>query len=310
MHVVSSNAALAARPLGHAVVLGGAGFIGAPLVQRLVDAGVRVTCLVHRRPAPARVGVLRGTLDTFHWQRLEADPPDVVFHLARIAGPGGWRRRVTRIRNRLANERLLSWLAACERPPLVVYVGGTLAYGSHGDALVTEETTIRPTSFARVYHEAEVPWLRAIRRGDAPVIVARPAWVLGAGSWFEAYFRRPMRESAAVPLYGDGSNWMSLVHVDDCAGLLAHAARRALPMSSVNVFSGPPVTQAELVERLAIVAGLPIRRVSLGEVEARYGATVREALSFSARIGSVHAALLATYTPRHTDLNRALAALL
>jgi len=302
---------LADRPLRHALVLGGSGFLGAPLVRRLCAAGVRTTCLVHRTPlSVAAAGVLRGSLDRFPWRTLEADAPDVIFHLARIAGRGGIRGAVTRVRNRVANERLFVALASCARPPLLVFVGGTLAYGSHGDEPVTERTPLAPTSFSRDYHTAEVPWLRALRGNDAPVIVARPAWVLGPGAWFEVFYRRFLREERAVPLYGSGDNWMSLVHVDDCAGLLEHTARRALPMSVVNVFAGAPLRQVELAERLARVAALPIRRVPLDELERRFGGAVREAFDFSARVGTVHQALHAGYRLEHQDLDADLAALL
>jgi nucleoside-diphosphate-sugar epimerase len=307
-----ANAAfLANRPIKHALVLGGSGFLGAPLVRRLYVAGVRTTCLLHRSPLPdAGAAVLRGSLDRVRWRALDQDPPDVIFHLARIPGRGGIRGAVTRIRNRLANERLLVWVTGCARPPLVVYVGGTLAYGSHGEETVTEQTPIAPISFSRDYHKAEVPWLRAMPRNDAPVIVARPAWVLGPGSWFEAYYRRFLREERAVPLYGGGENWMSLVHVEDCAGLLEHLARRALPMSVANVFTGPPLRQAELAERLARLTGLPIRRIPLDDLERRFGRAVREAFTFSARIGTVHDALHAEYRLEHQDLDADLAALL
>jgi nucleoside-diphosphate-sugar epimerase len=304
-------ASLADRPMRHALVLGGAGFLGAPLVRRLRAAGVRTTCLLHRRPLPtADVGVLLGSVDRFRWRALERDPPDVIFHLARISGRGGIRGAVTRVRNRLASERLLLWLAGCARPPLVVYVGGTLAYGSHGEEQVTEQTPLAPISFSRDYHQAELPWLRASRANDAPVIVARPAWVLGPGSWFEAYYQRFVRAERAVPLYGPGDNWMSLVHVEDCAGLLVHLARGAPPMTAVNVFTGPPLRQAELAERLARLLSLPVRRVSLDEVERRWGRAVREAFDFSARVGTVHQALHAGYQPEHQDLDADLAALL
>jgi nucleoside-diphosphate-sugar epimerase len=258
----------------------------------------------------ADADALRGSLERFPWRTLETDPPDVVFHLARIAGRGGIRGVVTRIRNRVANERLLLALASWSRPPLVIYVGGTLAYGSRGEELVTEETPLAPTSFARHYHTAERPWLRAQRGNDAPVIVVRPAWILGPGSWFEAYYARFIREERSVPLYGPGDNWMSLLHVDDCAGLLEHTARHALTMSAVNAFAGPPLRQTELAERLARVAGLPVRRVPLHEIERRYGRAVREAFTFSARVGTVHTALHGAYQARHQDLDAELAALL
>jgi nucleoside-diphosphate-sugar epimerase len=307
---ISSAELLADRPLGHALVLGGTGFLGAPLVRRLCAAGVRTTCLVHRRPpTTTEARVVRGSLDLFPWRSLEGDLPDVIFHLARIPGRGGWRGPMTRLRNRLANERLMLWLASCPRPPLLVYVGGTLAYGSRGDEEVTEATPLSPISFARDYHAAERPWLRALR-GALPVIVVRPAWVLGPGAWFEAYYRRFMRAERAVPLFGPGRNWMSLVHVEDCAGLLAHFARHAPPVTTVNVFAGAPLRQMELAERLARVSGLPVRRVPLEEMAARFGRAVREAFDFSARVGTLHSALHASFAPQHLDLDRALAALL
>jgi uncharacterized protein len=311
MRALSKAAFLADRPIKHALVLGGSGFLGAPLVRRLRAAGVRTTCLLHRTPLPvADAGVVRGSVDSFPWSTLEQDPPDVIFHLARIAGRGGIRGAVTRVRNRVANERLLLALATWARPPLVVYVGGTLAYGSHGEEPVTEQTPLAPTSFSRDYHHAELPWLRAQRGNDAPVIVVRPAWVLGPGAWFEAFYRRFLRAERAVPLYGPGDNWMSLVHVEDCAGLLEHTARRALPMSVVNVFAAPPLRQAELAERLARLAALPIRQVPLDDLQRRFGRAVREAFAFSARVGTVHQALHDGYRVEHQDLDRDLSALL
>lgn len=311
MRALSKTAFLADRPIKHALVLGGSGFLGAPLVRRLCAAGVRTTCLLHRTPLPvAESAVVRGSVDRFPWRTLEEDPPDVIFHLARIAGRGGLRGVVTRVRNRVANERLLLALATWARPPLVVYVGGTLAYGSHGEEPVTEQTPLAPTSFSRDYHHAELPWLRAQRENDAPVIVARPAWVLGPGAWFEAFYRRFLRAERAVPLYGPGDNWMSLVHVEDCAGLLEHTARRALPMSVVNVFARAPLRQVELAERLARLAALPIREVPLDDLERRLGRAVREAFAFSARVGTVHQALHDGYRVEHQDLDRDLSALL
>jgi nucleoside-diphosphate-sugar epimerase len=311
MESVSQNAALADRQLRHALVLGGSGYIGAWLVRTLAAAGIRTSCLVHRRPPPVPgVRALTGSIDRFRWRTLEDDPPDVVFHLARIPRRRRFDAPVIRARNRAASARLLYWLASCPRPPLAVFVGGTLAYGSHGEAVVTEETELSPVSFSRDYHAAEVPWLQARAGDDAPLIIARPAWVLGPGSWFETYYGRPIREERIVPLYGEGANWMSLVHVEDAAGLLLHLARRAPPMTVMNLATGPTLRQRELTDRLTRLTGLPIRPISLDEITARHGRAVREAFVFSARVETIHGALTRSYQVRHTDLDVDLAALL
>lgn len=303
--------ALADRPLRHALVLGGTGFLGAPLVRALVAAGVRTSCLARSRPSPTpEARSLRGSIDLYRWRSLEDDPPDVIFHLARIPRRRRFDAPAIRARNRFASARLLAWLACCPRPPLLVYVGGTLAYGSHDETPVNEETPLSPISFSRDYHAAEIPWLRALGWSDAPIAIARPAWVLGPGSWFETYFQRPIFEEAIVPLYGEGENWMSLVHVEDCAGLLIHLARRAPLMTVMNLFTGAPIRQADFAGRLRRLTGLPIRRIGFDEMAARHGPAVSEAFAFSARVETIHGALQASYTPRHGDLDAALAALL
>src|SRR5256885_3754222 len=101
---------------------------------------------------------------------------------------------------------------------------------------------------------------------------------------------------------------MPRVQVEDCGGLLEHGARRALPMSVVNVFAGPPLRQLELAERLAHVAALPIRRVPLDELERRFGRAVREAFDISARGGPGHQAPHAGYPIDHQDLDAGLEA--
>jgi hypothetical protein len=74
----------------------------------------------------------------------------------------------------------------------------------------------------------------------------------------------------------------------------------------VNVFSGPPIRQSELAERLARLTKLPIRRVALDDKDR----AVREAFEFSCRIGTVHDALHGAYRTQHHDLDGELAALL
>lgn len=231
------------------------------------------------------------------WNRIQLDPPDVIFHVA-SRGIHGLMRRA---RSRIANERVRLALASWPRPPLVLFVGAFLAYGSQGDEWITERTPLHSTRSSCDYQRVEMPWLGAQRQNDLPVIMARTAWVLDPGSWFKAFYRQFIQAERQIPLYGTGNNWMSLIHVEDCAAFLLHAARHGLPGTTVNIFSGPPLRQLQFAERLAQLADLPIQRVSLNELEKRYGRTVRQGFECSVRMGTVHTALHETYRPGHPD---------
>jgi UDP-glucose 4-epimerase len=77
------------RELSHALVLGGSGFIGSWLVERLLDEGVAVTVLDHAARGTPPVGPVR-RIDADVTEESVAEilaqaPVDAVFHLANAA---------------------------------------------------------------------------------------------------------------------------------------------------------------------------------------------------------------------------------
>src|SRR5690349_9044964 len=100
----------------HALVLGATGFLGAAVVRRLGETPrVRLTVLVHRRAAkeiPANARVLTGSLGSVNWDWCRDDPPDVVFHCARLSGNGKWGRYFAALRGNVANRGLIRMLGA------------------------------------------------------------------------------------------------------------------------------------------------------------------------------------------------------
>jgi NAD dependent epimerase/dehydratase family enzyme len=87
-----------------------------------------------------------------------------------------------------------------------------------------------------------------------------------------------------VPLFGDGRNLMSLIDVEDCAGLVAHAIRNSQPGKSYNLLvPGACVTQLDFAERLAQLTHTSIEQLSRPEIKRRYGHATLEAVTFSNR---------------------------
>lgn len=272
-------------------VLGGTGFIGQLLVQALCKQKKQVICLTHHRSIPRNLPVqiqkIPGSIVNFDWNRLRE--AEIIFHLARIPGSGPVSRKIAATASFYANTRLLHWLRDCQNPPLLVFVAGTLAYGSHQDQFIDETTPLTPTSFARDYAKGEAPLVHAISNSQIPGMILRPAWVYGVQSWFNGFFLSPMRRQNVIPRYGPGENWMSLISVEDCAGLMLHYAMHGQPSQTYNLFCGHPVRQIEFVRMLATLAPeKSIQKIDLNEVRRKYGKAVREAFEFSLIVRILH----------------------
>ncbi|MFM1770169.1 MAG: hypothetical protein RJA22_2698 [Verrucomicrobiota bacterium] len=294
----------------HVLVLGASGFLGTPLWRQLADEGARLTVLVHQHDPggwPAGTRILRGDLASCDLGWCQSDPPQQVFHCARLRGRGVAGRALAAWRGARANRRWIQCLTRLPEPPRVVYASGSLVYGSRGEDWVEETTPLAPTSFARQYARAEEPWRQADPR-RLPVVMARPGWVLGEGSWLEGFYLGPARREGAVPLYGEGRNWMTFIHREDCAALLRAAARHGIPGSAWNLAPAPPLRQADFVEALAGLLGLPVRRQPLESLRGRWDRALVEAFGSSIRLRSAHDIGLAAAGVRFPDTVSALRA--
>ncbi|MBN1542282.1 NAD(P)-dependent oxidoreductase [candidate division KSB1 bacterium] len=299
------------RKIDKVFVLGGSGFIGSVLVDHLIDQNIAVNVLVHRRPVcHPGVGILDGNLLTFDWKRLEKDLPDAIVHLARISARGRLGRRLAARLSNHANRRLVRWMKKLPHPPLLVLVAGTLAYGSHGDTPIAEQTPLTPTSFARDYSVGEKPIVDQLDRGEIPVQVMRPCWVYGEKSWFDSFFRKPLLQTQCVPLYGSGDNWMSLIHVRDVAGLICHLIHSAPAGETYNLFCGEPIRQSRFVQILCDLTGYQVHQITQNHLCKKRKRAIAEAFEFSLRVDSKHRNILAAYSFSYPDLRMGLAELL
>ena len=284
------------------VLLGGTGFIGSALTQKLAaDRGTWDLLMLIHRQANLRVleqtDTVTGSLSSFDLGRLDRFAPQTILHLARLSGKGRWGRLWAATRGARANARIIRHLAARPAKPHVIYVSGTLVYGDCGAEPVDETRPIQPIAFAREYLRAERPWMSALENGAIPTTILRPAWIMGQGSWFEEIYVKGIRIHRTIPLFGEGRNLMSLLDVEDCAGLIQHAVREAKPGRYYNLFApGACVTQQEFVERLAKLTGAEVRRVAESSIRRQYGQAMLEAVTFSNRSATQYPEFMGGYS--------------
>lgn len=267
-------------------ILGGTGFIGKALLKRLSDSGCYNLHLLVHQNIPYKFlethSIFTGSLENFDWSWMERYPPDIVFHLARLGGSNVISRIFSSQQGAKANERLIQFLSGLKTPPVVVYVSGSLMYGHQENGLVADENTkLNPVSFARYYYHAEKPWLNAQREGKLDVRFARPGWIIGPDSWFRIFYWEPFIRDGRIPMYGDGRQLMSLIHLDDCATQILNLAERGQRDQDLNIFAGEPVSQKDFANLLASRLNAVVEPIPEPKLRKLYGKTVAEALTSS-----------------------------
>ncbi|HYT04504.1 MAG TPA: NAD(P)-dependent oxidoreductase [Gemmatimonadales bacterium] len=240
-----------------AFVTGGTGFVGTHLVQALRARGHGVTCLV-RNPAKARaagwtdVRVVRGDLDDTRALREACEGADVIFHVAgRISarGPDDFMRA-----NRDGTANLLE--VASERPPQrFVLVSSLAAGGPTVPGQPVEES--RPPSPVTAYGHSKLAAEVLVRATPLAWTIVRPPTVYGERDR-EVLKVFKLARAGVVPVFGDGSQELSVIYAGDLADALLTAATAPAAANRLYYAAHPvSTTSRELVRAIG-------RALSLG----------------------------------------------
>jgi GDP-L-fucose synthase len=251
------------------VVTGGAGFLGSHLVDRLERAGHEVFV-----PRSATYD-LRREADV---ERLLQDAqPDIVFHLAALAGGIGANRAEP---GRFWYENLLMGAYVLEQSRLAG-VGKLVTLGT-----ICEYPKLTPVPFRE-----EDLWNGYPEETNAPYGIAKKTHLVGGQAYREQYgmdvihllvvnlygprdnfdletshvipalIRKMEQSPERVVLWGDGSPTREFLYVEDAAEAIALAADRYDGVDPVNVGSGEEISIRDLAELVADVVGFE------GEIE-------------------------------------------
>ncbi|MEQ1929488.1 MAG: NAD-dependent epimerase/dehydratase family protein [Parvularculaceae bacterium] len=212
------------------LAIGGAGFIGRALVERLASAGTSVR-VFSRGKAPGmeradgRVEVFTGDLKSEADLLAAMDGVEGVFHLAR-ADEKTWSGY---LENDVGVTRLIGEACLKAKVKRLVYTGTIASFdATRAGAVIDHQTPLDPRIeyrdlYARSKAACELALKELAGTKGLPLVIARPGIVIGRGGPLQHWGIAMWRGAAMCKLWGDGRNIMPFVDVDDVADGLVRA---------------------------------------------------------------------------------------
>jgi len=245
-------------------VTGGTGFVGAHLVRALRARGDSVTALV-RRPALVKelgwgpeIRLVRGDLDDEAALRDGCSGADVVFHVAgKIVARSAAEFMATN-RDGTANVLEAARDAGVRR---FIHISSLAVAGptTPGHPIDEARAPAPITDYGRSKLAAEV----LVRAMPLAWTIVRPPVVYG--EWDRGtltVFRLARR--GVVPVFGDGSQELSVIHAEDLARSLIAAATSPATVGRIYFATHPvSVTSRDFVRRVADAVGAKPRIIPM-----------------------------------------------
>ena len=138
------------------------------------------------------------------------------------------------------------------------------------------DSILNPVGYAEAYSIGERPWVDYLYSGGGVKVVRAP-WVLGPGSWFEMLYC-----DEKIPVFGDGSQWMSLVSVESLADFTWSV------LGDVPGVYHPPLLyrcrQSDFAKIVSEIRGVGTSVVSRPHLTRKYGKMATDSICSSMRL--------------------------
>lgn len=209
------------------LVTGATGFIGKYIVERLLDRGFELRCLVRESSntqellSNHKVELFTGDLTDAETLTGIATDIDYVIHLAAM----GHVSSVTQEAynkfvgiNETGTKNLIAEFLGSPTLKRFIHFSSTAAMGPIGLPILNEKSIPNPvTPYQKSKLRSEKVVLDAIQNSGLPAIILRPCMVYGIGGIGEFHKFYCLMKKGRFPKVGFGANLTPMVHVTDVA---------------------------------------------------------------------------------------------
>jgi len=210
-------------------VIGGTGFVGRPIIEKLARAGAQIIILARngeraKRLKPlgdvGQISVIAGDALDEQTLRSAITPADYVINLVGILAPSG-KQTFEAVQSKL--PEMIAKIASETGVEQLVHIS---AIGANAKS---------PSKYARTKAEGE----RALLRQFKGAVILRPSIIFGAGDGFFTRFGQMAMVAPALPLIGGGKNKMQPVYVGDVADAVIAVLGNAGIIGDIFELGGP-----------------------------------------------------------------------
>ena len=238
----------------HIFITGGTGLIGRQLCKSLLAQGHELTVL-SRNPAsvPAKCGAgVHAMAGLDEWQADQTF--DAVINLAgEPIVDARWtvqRKQVLWDSRVSLTKSLVQRIAAARHKPRVLLSGSAIGYyGNRGDA-VLDESAAAGEDFAAILCKTWEEAALDAEKSCVRVCLLRTGLVLSRHGGLLGRMLLPFKLGLGARL-GDGTQWMSWVHIEDYVGMLLRLLDNAQASGPYNMTAPQPLTNKEFTAALA-----------------------------------------------------------
>jgi predicted dehydrogenase/nucleoside-diphosphate-sugar epimerase len=250
------------------LVLGGTGFIGRQLIKQLLDKGhavraaARGSSLQLEELGSDRLEVVRADMRSETDLARILDGVDYVFHLATSGDAKTWDQYVQR---EVTPARELARACLEQGVKRLIYTGTIDSYYAGRRAgTITEPTPLdrnieRRNYYARAKAAVEKLLINMHRNEGLPVVIVRPGIVIGKGGNPFHWGVGKWSSEGLVETWGDGTNKLPLVLVDDvAAGLVRAMEVPGIEGRSYNLIDVPMLSARDYIAALERLGGFKV----------------------------------------------------
>jgi len=243
-------------------ILGGNGVYARHLIPRLIEAGHSIRAIV-RRPEAAGIaracGASVGIADIFDTPSMTAafQGCSIAINLATsLPGPSG--RGDFEANDRLRASGTPNFVEACRNAGITRVIQQSIGLaGASGDATWSDEdSTYRPATetTASKAVAASLAMEETIRSSGLDWIILRGGLFYGPGTGFDdAWFERAREGKLRLP--GDGTDYVSLIHISDMAAATVSAVNKWPSNSTLIVCDDEPAQWRDVFGFIASCVG-------------------------------------------------------